>query len=165
MKIIKSELEYTGGNIWCAWGELEDGTIFSGSDNMGFILWDSDVVNILGEDCPDPTCLSPSWDGSEVYIKGYTDDDSLETFELWKQIYDQHAAECVDIDYLRGELYEIFNADRPRIVSLTLTGKQLEILRDIMQKAKDEYIEAIEDSYSLAYAEQVTSIFYQLRDK
>ena len=174
MKVIKSELFYTGGNIWCADGELDDGTVFSGSDNMGFIIYDRKIYDRLEEfkkeysDEDMDLCDICGWNEVEDLVIRYTDDDAKETFELWKQIYDQNEDDCVDIDYLREELYEIFSSEeRPHTVSLSLTEKQMEIFRDIMWKVKEEYSEAIEDTVednAIAhdYADTSALILYQL---
>lgn len=144
MKVIKSELDYTGGGIWCAWGELEDGTIFSGSDNMGFFLWDSDVKEILNEDYPDPTFLSPDYDGSECYLKSCTDDYDEETFEIWEQVYNAHE-DCVDIDDLRSELYQMHKKEEPTTVSIELTLEELGIVNELL--ADKSYLPEVNDIF------------------
>lgn len=161
--IIHSELEYTGGGIWCAWGQFEDGTFFSGGDNMGFFLWDADLPDILDrEDAPDPTFLSPGWDGSESHVLGYTVDDSEETFEMWLQIYDQHP-ECIDLEELKEDLYFTFNKDSERMVKATLniTFKELEFLNDQLGKMEQE---ARENLFSPEEKKMIENIFLAVHD-
>lgn len=95
MKKVKSSvIEYTGGNIWVATGEFEDGTFFSGITNEG--LW-------IGRK---PYC-DDNYD--EDYID-WTDDYTEETFDIWEQIYKQceysdHYAKAY-LNYFREDLEE-----------------------------------------------------------
>ena len=116
MKILHSELDYTGGGIWCAWGELEDGTIFVGGDNESFVIYEHSVLERIEE-------IQKKWNDditildvcgldevADLVIR-YTDDHSDETFDMWLQIYNSH--ECVDKEGLLDDLYEFNGKERP----------------------------------------------------
>ena len=116
MKIKNSVLEYTGGGAWCAYGELEDGTIFVGGGNESFEIYEHSVLDRIEE-------LSKQWsDGLTILdvcgleetadlVIRCTDDHSDETFNMWLQIYNAH--ECVDKDWLLDDLYEFNGKERP----------------------------------------------------
>lgn len=146
MKVIKSELFYTGGNIWCTDGELDDGTVFCGSDNMGFIIYDRKIYDRLakfkkeyGDDME--LCDICGWDEVEDLIIRYTNDDAEETFDLWTQIYNRHEKECCDVDYLRDELCDIFCKEKTYNVELRLTPSQIKFLYGLISKEHEWYKE------------------------
>lgn len=113
MKILHSELEYTGGGIWCAWGELEDGTICLGSDNESFGIFPKTILDYVVES-DDWREAVDIFDASDfVEVIRWTDDHSDETFDMWLQIYNQHT-DCVDLDRLLDDLYEFNGKERPR---------------------------------------------------
>ena len=161
MTVIKSELFYTGGNIWCTDGELDDGTVFSSSDNMGFIIYDRKIYDRLEEfkkehgDQDMALCDICGWNEVEDLVIRYTDDDAQETFELWKQIYDQNEDDCVDIDYLREELYDIFNKEKPIAMELKLTKDQLRLLADILSRELMEYEQMVHKNEKQGISDEV----------
>ena len=111
MKVLHSELEYTGGGIWCAWGELEDGKIFAGSDNMGFVIYNKTILDYIEEHKAeylgdDTTVIDVCGINDEEYIHHYTDDYDSETFDIWTQVYEQHQ-DCADLVPLLTELNEM----------------------------------------------------------
>ena len=105
MRVVISELDYTGGGIWCAWGVLDDGTVFCGSDNFSFIIYPTDVLKLLNDDVTiydiDPCDCHP------LRFTGEEGEEAIETYDIWSQVYDAHP-DCVDIDALRRDLAETY---------------------------------------------------------
>lgn len=87
MKVINSELDYTGGGIWCAWGILEDGTIFCGSDNENFVIFPFEILHELNEDC---TIYDVDFNKAIRYTDEEGGENAQETYDIWKQVYEQH---------------------------------------------------------------------------
>ena len=153
MKVLKSELDYTGGGIWCTWGELDDGTIFESCDNEGFTIFTHSILdqieNLKKEWCDDDLTIYDIYgtDEAESCVLRYTDDTSKESFAIWSQIYQQHKDDCVDIDWLIDDLYDLhgLGSEKPIKVTLSLTKSQLELLNGVLAKVSIEYREMYED--------------------
>ena len=155
MKVIKSELFYTGGGIWCAEGELEDGTFFAGGDNESFVIYKPSVFQYIEEHKDeymgdDTSLVDVCGLTGDEYVERYTDDadgeNAAETFDMWLQIYNQHSdSECVDKKWLLDDLYEYFKTEKEVVVNIDLTLKELGVINELL--ADKSYLPEVNDIF------------------
>lgn len=101
-KVLSSELYYTGGGIWCAWGQFEDGTVFLSNNDWSFgverfkgeIL---DAVKRIGSDI-----YNVDIDTCEKYH--IEDLNKKNSVDVWVQIFEQNP-DCIDLDILKHQLW------------------------------------------------------------
>lgn len=91
MKVLNSELYYTGGGIWCAEGQLEDGSYFFGGDG-GYICFD-----ILKQLPYDSEGWAEYYDEETDYFVRHMDE--AEAIDLWMWLLEEHKEELFSCDY------------------------------------------------------------------
>lgn len=92
MNVKRFEIENTGGNIYVAWGEFEDGTFFAIGDDI-LMVYDEDEYAAMDSDDYD----GYTWQQSHT-IKSFVGDANNETYmNVLKQIYNQTQNHYIDL--------------------------------------------------------------------
>lgn len=100
-KVINSELYYTGGGIWCAWGQFEDGTVFLTNNDCFYVgRYESEILDAVKRDETD--IYNVDMHTCEAY---YIEDMSKkESVNVWGQVFEQNP-NCIDLDILKHQLW------------------------------------------------------------
>lgn len=162
-KIIKSELNYTGGGIWCINGQLDDGTVFIGSNEYCM-----PIISILDESILD---LVDDEEGESIYDV----DDCGESFirytsinegmRIWGEILSQHNGDSAlqyAVDMLTKQLVDSTTEthSKPVQVDFKITVSDLSALTNFL---RDELLNN-ESSYTKQESRVMDNLLVDLED-
>lgn len=100
-KVLNSELYYTGGGVWCAWGQFEDGSVLMTNNDCFYVdRYESGILDAAKEDGTD--IYNVDMHTCEEYYIDYLEHD--ESVKVWEQILEQNS-ECIDLDLLKHQLF------------------------------------------------------------
>lgn len=116
IKVLNSELDYTGGGIYCISGRLENGNVFISSDDYTIVsVYDSEILDALereNENLKDSEFKMDLYDldfhtCESYYIKDLTIEES---YNVWLQVYNQHSDDLY-IDTLTAALEDWYKRE------------------------------------------------------